>query len=200
MIAESSVEQEMQRVLSDERLMRQCLDGNQEAWSALIDKYKRLIYSIPVKYELSVADANDIFQSVCVDLFSELSRLREPRALPKWLIQTTLHKCLRHKQQQSRFTDDEITEDISPLSASADAIIEQVQQEQKLRDAIAAVPARCAEMIRMLFFESPARPYNEIAKELGLATGSIGFIRGRCLDKLKKRLEMLGFGQKGRPK
>ena len=34
----------------------------------------------------------------------------------------------------------------------------------------------------MLFFETPARPYQEVARRLGLAAGSIGFIRGRCLD------------------
>ena len=45
----------------------------------------------------------------------------------------------------------------------------------------------------MLFFETPARPYDEIAKELGLATGSIGFIRGRCLAQLRKQLEKKGF-------
>ena len=48
-------------------------------------------------------------------------------------------------------------------------------------------------MIRMLFFETPPRPYQEIAKELGIATGSIGFIRGRCLGKLKQQLENMGF-------
>lgn len=186
-------EQETQRAWPDERLVRECLDGSQEAWSALIDKYKKLIYSIPVKYELSREDANDVFQSVCVDLYSELPRLREPRALPKWLIQTTLHKCIRHKQQQQRFSDEEVTEELAPTAAAADALVEEVQKEQFLRDAISALPARCAEMIRMLFFEVPVRPYAEIAKQLGLATGSIGFIRGRCLDKLKQQLLSRGW-------
>ena len=31
----------------------QCLEGDKEAWSTLLDRYKRLIYSIPVKYGLS---------------------------------------------------------------------------------------------------------------------------------------------------
>jgi len=68
---------------SDERLIGRCLKGDQEAWSALIDKYKNLIYSIPMKLGMH-QDAGDIFQSVCVDLLSELPRLREHRALPKW--------------------------------------------------------------------------------------------------------------------
>ena len=154
---------------------------------------ERLIYSIPVKYELSREDANDIFQSVCLDLYSELPKLREPRALAKWLIQTTLHKCIRLKQQLGRYSDEEVTEEIAPTSPAADLIVAEVEREQVLRESNASLAPRCARMIRMLFFESPARPYEEIARELGLATGSIGFIRGRCLDRLRKQLETRGW-------
>jgi DNA-directed RNA polymerase specialized sigma24 family protein len=45
----------------------------------------------------------------------------------------------------------------------------------------------------MLFFEDPPRPYDEVAKELQLATGSIGFTRSRCLKKLKQLLQEKGF-------
>lgn len=189
----TKLEPETGALWSDERLVRECRNGNQEAWNALIDKYKRLIYSIPVKYELPREDANDIFQSVCLDLYSELSRLREPRALAKWLIQTTLHKCIRVRQQQSRQSDEEITEELAPTSPAADSIVAEVELEQVLRDSIASLAPRCAQMIRMLFFETPARPYGEIARELGLATGSIGFIRGRCLERLRKQLETRGW-------
>ena len=178
---------------TDERLVRECLNGNQEAWCGLIDKYKRLIYSIPVKYELSREDANDVFQSVCLDLYSELSRLREPKALAKWLIQTTLHKCIRCKQQQNRYSDQEITEELIGSRSGADTVISEVENEQLLRDSIASLPVRCAQMIGMLFFEQPVRPYEQVAKELGLATGSIGFIRGRCLERLKKTLLSKGW-------
>jgi DNA-directed RNA polymerase specialized sigma24 family protein len=45
----------------------------------------------------------------------------------------------------------------------------------------------------MLFFEHPPRPYEEVASSLGLAVGSIGFIRGRCLKKLRDLLTEKGF-------
>jgi hypothetical protein len=48
-------------------------------------------------------------------------------------------------------------------------------------------------MVRLLFFEIPPRPYETVAEELGMATGSIGAIRGRCLAYLRKHLEKRGF-------
>ena len=169
----------------DQRLVAECLKGNQEAWSALIDKYKRLIYSIPVKYGFSPDEATDIFQSVCLELLSELPKLRKPQALPKWIIQITAHKCFHGKRQKQR------TDVLDPNDATfergtparAEDILREAQNEQKLRLVIAELPDRCREMIRMLFFEEPARPYDEVARSLGIATGSVGFIRQRCLDR-----------------
>lgn len=181
---------------SDEKLIKACLKGDAEAWAALIDKYKNLIYSIPVKFGM-YQDAADIFQAVCVDLMSELQNLREHRALPKWLIQTCYHRCLQHRRLAGRHVELEPEHAEKPPDNADQPLPEQMlvqlEQEQLLRDVVAEMPDRCERMIQMLFFETPPRPYDEVAKELGLATGSIGFIRGRCLDQLRRQLEKKGF-------
>jgi RNA polymerase sigma factor (sigma-70 family) len=180
----------------DERLVRECCKGNQDAWSALIEKYKNLIFSIPIKFGLSREDSADVFQAVCVELLAGLPKLREPKALPKWLMQTTYHQCLRWKKDRLNLLDDsqEIEEQLEANPEELpEEIFGQVQREQSVREAISALPARCNQMVAMLFFEDPPRPYEEVAKQLRLATGSIGFIRGRCLKKLRQLLEEKGF-------
>ena len=72
-------------------------------------------------------------------------------------------------------------------------MLAEIEREQMVREAIGQLPPRCREMIELLFFEQPPVPYNEVARRLKLATGSIGFIRGRCLKRLKKLLEEKGF-------
>ena len=183
---------------SDVWLVRECIEGSDEAWAALLDKYKRLIYSIPIKYGFSPDDASDVFQEVSVELLSALPRLREPRALAKWLIQVTSHKCARHRQKEQRLnTRAGVAENELSLVADAralsDEILAQVQREQALRDAVSALPRRCRELVHMLFYETPPRPYRQIADRLDLACGSIGFIRGRCLERLRAHLQKNGF-------
>lgn len=175
---------------SDSRLIQECLRGNESAWSALIDKYKNLIFSIPLKYGFSQEDSADVFQSVCMDLLAELPRIREPNALGGWLIQVTRNRCFHRKQEQLHHPTEEIDEQkLSEDSERADALISQVQEEQHLRQALLDISPRCRQLVQFLFFEVPARPYQEIARELGLATGSIGLTRRRCLEKLRQRLE-----------
>jgi RNA polymerase sigma factor (sigma-70 family) len=181
----------------DGRLVGQCLEGDEEAWSMLLDRYKRLIYSIPVKYGLSTEEATDVFQDVCVELLAELPRLREPRALPKWLAQVTSHKCARLKRLANRHAStaalSDAVDDVADPADLSDKVLLEVEREQTLRDAVTALPPRCRQLIQALFYETPARPYREIARQLNLANGSIGFIRGRCLGRLRDELHKIGF-------
>jgi len=181
--------------VEDERLVQDCLAGDEKAWNTLIDKYKRLIYSVPVKYGFSPDDAGDIFQNVCIDLFTNLAKLRKVESLRSWLITVATHKCFHWKKQQKGDVElDAMEQEIAEeLAAAAPQMLQDVQEEQAVRDAIERLTPRCAQLVKLLFYEQPPVPYNEVAQKLGLATGSIGFIRGRCLNRLQKILAELGF-------
>lgn len=182
--------------LTDDRLIRDCRKGNEAAWSALMEKYKHLVYSIPFKYGLSADEATDIFQEVFLELITHLPHLRQPKALPKWLIQTTSHKCYHHRRQRHRYSGEDSEGDERPDPALANIphdIFADWEREQQLQETLGKLPARCQQLVQMLFFEEPRRPYVEIARSLGIATGSVGFIRGRCLEKLRAALKDLGF-------
>jgi len=179
---------------SDEELLRDCLQGNEHAWAALVDRYRNLVYSVPVKYRMAPEDAADIFQAVWTDLFAELPRLRNAGALRSWLITVTGHKCYQWKKQYALQVNP-AESGVEPVDPQATFLEwkQEVEREQMLRDAVAELPARCQEMVRLLFFEQPPLPYKVVAERLGLAEGSIGFIRGRCLQKLRVVLEKMGF-------
>lgn len=191
----SKTTEEKRAAWPDTRLLKECLRGSEEAWSALVDKYKNLIFSIPVKYGFSSDESTDIFQGVCLEMLTELHKLREPRALPKWIMQVTAHKCFHRKRQLQRIDGsdpEEILKDES-VPARAEGILREAEQEQILRLAVGELPDRCRRLVQMLFFQEPSLPYQEIARALGIAVGSIGFTRQRCLERLHRRLTELGF-------
>ena len=177
----------------DDRLVRECLEGNNAAWAALIDKYRRLVASVPAKYQLAPDDAADVFQQVWIDLYRDLGRLERVEGLPSWLITAASRRCLLAKKRLQRTVPiDELEHDLTDQAPDAAAIHDEAEREQKIREAIQQLPPRCRKLVGMLFFEDPPRPYAEVARALGLAQGSIGFIRGRCLTKLRTALQRVG--------
>jgi RNA polymerase sigma factor (sigma-70 family) len=178
------------RYPDDEDLVSRCLKGDEEAWAALTDKYKNLVFSIPLKLGFKREDATEIFQSVCLTLLREVSQLKAPRALPAWLIQTTAHKCIRWEREQRRYTAVSSEWDApDEKQVLPEKVIQELERELAVRAAVNELSAECKRLVNLLFYSNPPIPYEEAAKILGLAKGSIGATRMRCLEKLRRSLE-----------
>src|SRR5215510_5741988 len=95
MTDQADADNETEPKLDDRALVRACLKGDTDAWEALILRYQRLIYSIPIRAGFSPVDAADIFQSVCVKLLEKLSTLRKQEKISSWLMTTTTRECWR---------------------------------------------------------------------------------------------------------
>lgn len=180
---------------TDAELISACLEGDSAAWELLVRRYRRLIYSIPVKWGLSREDAMEIFQAVWLDCFQELHSLRDIDRLQAWLVRIAVRKCYRFSEKKRGRPAVMLTEADQSLMTedpSAD-LIRRLDQEQVIRSAIDQLSPRCRQVIQALFFEEPFPTYAAIAARLGLSVNSIGFTRDRCLDRLGKLLENLGY-------
>jgi RNA polymerase sigma factor (sigma-70 family) len=182
------------KALEDSNLVGLCLDGDAHAWEALIVRYRRLIYSIPVKFNLSSADAGDVFQSVCLKLIEHLRELKDERKVSAWLITTTTRQCIQVRSHRHRetTTEEEFEEPESP-GANVEEIQIQAQEHQTLREAIEELPERCRSLLQMLYFDSKSPSYETIAATLDMPVPSIGPTRARCLEKLKGFLRRRGI-------
>jgi len=176
----------------DERLVKACLRGQSQAWDALVDKFKKLVFAIILDFGVPNDDAADVFQSVWFDACKSLSTLRKQESFKAWLTSLTLNRCrqwLRNRARSPMVDTDEIPEEeVLP------EFVDELESQQLIREAIFELPDRCRELVNLLFFDIPPKPYAEVAEQLGLAIGSIGFIRGRCLKKLRKILVEKGLG------
>ena len=192
---------------SDEALLVACLRGEQAAWDALVDRYAGLIYSIPLKYGLTEADAGDVFQSVCVTLLEKLGTIRDPRRLAAWLITTTTRESWavvrgrsrelvgavaagRHGGEEDRPLADESV-DPSPLPEEELLALE---RQALVRNAVRQLSDGCRRLVEALFTDAEQRrSYQELAEALGVPLNSLGPTRARCLAKLRRLLDAAGY-------
>lgn len=163
--------------------------GDKRAWDALVERYASLIWSICRKYRLDPADADDVSQSVWLYLVDHLDQIREPAALPGWLATTTRRECGRlvraaHGPRAAVYPlDGENMADEQADMAEQEVLA--AERHAALRQAFADLPPHGQQLIVMLTADPPVS-YAEISARLGIAVGSIGPTRRRCLDRMRR--------------
>jgi RNA polymerase sigma factor (sigma-70 family) len=177
--------------LSDSALVQACLTGDERAWEELVERYGRLVYSIPRRMGLPAADADDVFQNVFSALLRHLAGLRDQTRLAPWLITTTRRESWRHGRSSARF----VALDDSIVDQAPEAIedVTRWEREQGVRQAMRRLDARCRALLSALFLDNTASSYEAVAARLGMPIGSIGPTRARCFRKLDAILRELGF-------
>jgi RNA polymerase sigma factor (sigma-70 family) len=181
--------------LTDSELVSQCLQGDSAAWEALIKRYRRLIYSIPIRFSFTTADASDVFQSVCLKLIEHLHELKDETKVSAWLITTTTRQCIYVRSQKFRETggnEEELEEPSDPSENVEDTRV-QIEEQQRIRESVDQLPDRCRQLIELLYFDASAPSYEEVSRSLSMPVASIGPTRARCLDKLRIILRRRGI-------
>lgn len=186
-------------VQSDPELIAASLDhGDRQAWETLILRYRRLIYSIPVRMGFPPSDAADVFQTVCLLLLENLAFLRRRDRLGAWLVITTRRECWRLARDRQVDSPDpesataDLEQDSSRLATLEEELV-QIERHSVLNAALDSMEPRCRQLLRLLFWTEPRPSYDEIVKLMSLPEGSIGPTRARCLEKLTRILQRNGF-------
>jgi RNA polymerase sigma factor (sigma-70 family) len=179
-------------------LVQRAVAGDEAAWAAIVDRYASLIWSVCRRFGLYQSDADDVAQAVWLRLLEHLPALREPAALPGWLVTTTRRECLRYAQKAQGRTAHEaplFDEMLSqPAAAELDDGLLQAERFDALRAAFAVLGEKCRKLLGLLL-RDPTPAYAEISAELGMPVGSIGPIRARCLENLRRTPELSALAQ-----
>lgn len=170
-------------------LVTHAANGDKRAWDALVQRYAPLIWSICRRYQLGGGDAENVGQTVWLQLLEHLHEIREPAALAGWLATTTRRECGRAlraecgPQAAGHMLDTQSIPD--ERTGMAEQELLPVEQHAALREAFTRLPRPCQQLIALLT-KDPPMPYAQISIQLGIPVGSIGPRRSRCLGKPRR--------------
>jgi len=158
-----------------------------------VERYEALVFTVARRAGLTRADAEDCAQHTWLSLYRTRHTIKDPVALPAWLIRTTHRRALRMAKQQAR---------LNPLYSEAveshdsripDEELLALERQAHLELAIQQLDERCQYVMKALFFSEEEKTYAQIARDLGIPPNSFGPTRMRCLKKLEKILRDLGY-------
>jgi RNA polymerase sigma factor (sigma-70 family) len=190
---------------SDSILVERALQGDQAAWSAIVERYGGLAYATARRTGLGRAECEDVVQSVFVALVRSLGSVRDGESLAAWISTSARRAAWRVGRTTRASPTGPLIEDSPAFTArrggtdAADAVAAE-ERGAVIRAALDSIDDRCRHLLQALFLGAREPDYRAIGERFGIALNSVGPIRNRCLRRLLKALEDLGFDPSpGRP-
>lgn len=173
---------------ADHQLIQMCLYGDQRAWQALVDRYKRLVFSIARTYG-GRGNADAIFESIWQTALENLENLGPGVSFRYWLTAFTLRMALNAAPKDAEA--EELTKLGLAESFQIDpAGLRRIEQEQIVRECIDSLPPRCRELVRMLFLTRHPLPCSKAPSEPGQMASATA---AGCLHELVEKLTAMQF-------
>jgi len=181
---------------TDAELIKACRRGDEAAWNTLVDRYQRLIFTVPRRAGLSEEQSADVLQEVFLTLFEKLDEIKQPEKIRSWMVTTAKFKTWGAVRGEKNFrsleTETEMTAEMAQMpdaSPLADAVLIELEEQHLVRTALTEMEEKCRKILSMIYLQDSPSSYAEVAKEIGVGETSISPLRARCLKKLAKILE-----------
>jgi RNA polymerase sigma factor (sigma-70 family) len=174
---------------TESELVRRVLGGDDAAWSALVREYAPLVWAVARRHRLSQADAADASQNTWIAVAERLCSLRRPDRLAAWIATTARRECLRIHADRRREVPADWFDAPEPTDRGPEPVVLRTARDRMLWQAFASLPARCRDLLGLLA-QAPELTYVQLGRALGISVNSVGQTRGRCLELLRRRLEI----------
>ena len=171
-------------------LVAAAADGDEGAWGEIVHHYSPMLTRVISGFRLSGAERDDVAQTVWLRPVEHLGALREPRALPGWILTTARHEALGAVRQRDRTRPEDLNDEVGSSRLATtdehDAELERAERHVALLEGFACLSVREQELLGLLVTDPPI-PYAEISRRIGIPVGSIGPGRARALVRLRRR-------------
>jgi RNA polymerase sigma factor (sigma-70 family) len=161
--------------------------GDQQAWSELVRRYGGLVLATARSLRLPTPEAEDISQLTWLSLAMHIRTLRDPLAIGGWLVTTARREGLRllqHRSHEYAVGEEHLDVENRVLPAVDEEML-RAELRAQIRSSFARLPERCQQLLRLLARDPPAS-YGEVSAALSMPLGSIGPVRARCLEQLRR--------------
>jgi RNA polymerase sigma-70 factor (ECF subfamily) len=178
---------------TEKQLIEGCRRGDPEAFRALFEKYKDLVYSVALRYSGDPAVAQDIAQDTFLKLFSALGSFRGDSNFEAWLYRMVVNSCFDQKRKTRRLTPllDGILDALRTPDVSVLDEVLRSEMSTYVRSVVDGLPANQKMVVVLRYTQGLS--YEEIAGILGCSTGTIASRLNRAHKLLERRLSRLAL-------
>lgn len=166
-------------------LVTRCLAADEVAWTTLIERYADYVYGLAVRsFRFPHEEAEEVLQETMAQVYEHLRDYRGTGSLRAWIGAIAQNVARQRLRSRSRHPETAFTVEVS--DAAQQQALEAVEEALVARAALAQLEEPCREILNRFF--ALRQRYTEIAREMGIAEGTVASRLARCLARLRKIL------------
>ncbi|MFI5161195.1 MAG: RNA polymerase sigma factor [Sphingobacteriales bacterium] len=182
----------MQSKLSDIELIEQSLAGNQFAYTDLVKRHQRFVFTLALRFSKNREDAEEIAQDCFIKAYRSLSAFQKQAKFSTWLytiVYTTSMTFLRKKRVDTDSIDDENTylQLENQSGGMKNDMAETKSRSYYLQQAIGQLLPDDAAIITLFYMGEQS--LEEIGQTLGMEANTVKVKLFRARQRLKEKLE-----------
>jgi RNA polymerase sigma-70 factor, ECF subfamily len=167
----------------EHELIAHILDGDDDAYAELINRYKQGLYHHCFKLVRDEDLAEDVAQEAFIEAFIHLDSFNPSYRFSTWLYKIATNQALMRirKRKDARMDEDELDRVLSSLPET-----EELAMYKELHQAVDDLPPPYRTVVAMHYWQG--KSYSEIAGSMGTSVGSIKGWMSRAKKQLKEVL------------
>ena len=160
-----------------DRLIEECLNGNQAAWEAIVRQHRRKVFNLAYKFVGKHDEAEDLTQDIFLKIFKALATFDRRANFQTWIISISRNLCIDHyrsvRKERETIAREVDAATLSPASKDASPLkaLEHRDMRELLRKALEHLPLTLRTAVVMRDLQELS--YQEIADALGLPEGTV---------------------------
>jgi len=182
---------------TDEVLIRNALQGDQRAYTHLLERHRQAIFHIVFKIVRNSEEAADLVQETFMKAFSSLSSYRFEYRFPTWLYRIAANNAIDYLRKRKiealsfdrplETADGSVEMQLPDWTNNPEFDFSRKQRRVSIDEAIDSLPDKYREVI--VFRHKEDKPYEEIARILDIPVGTVKARIFRARELLKKKLK-----------
>lgn len=180
---------------NDQHYINQIIEGDANAFSVLVERYKDLVFTLTLRMLKNREEAEEVSQDTFIKAYKSLSKFKGDSKFSTWLYKiayrTSLDRIKKNKKYINDVAINEFTEDQVKTIDNTLHNLEQQEQNKAIQDCIALLPSEDSFLLTLYYFDELS--LDEISKAVGLTSNNVKVkifrSRKKLASILKKRLE-----------